>query len=143
MKGDSMKNIRSGVFETNSSSSHSVTVDMSADVLETLTPSTSIIIPSIDFSNYDEGVEIKDAVTKASYAALAALEDTDSGLADMVRRVIEKQTGFSVILPSADFYGHVGNYNSAENTAKMFESDESLRMFIFNPKSTLLLEELQ
>jgi hypothetical protein len=136
-----MKNIRKGVFETNSSSSHSVTVDMASDVLDTLAPSEKIVIPSIDFYWYAEGVEINDTLVKASYAALMAREYSENPeRLEMVIRVIEKHTGFGVILPPEDFCGSVGNHNSDEIVRRIFDSDESLRMFIFNTKSTLTID---
>jgi hypothetical protein len=86
-------------------------------------------------------VEINDTLVKASYAALMAREYSENPeRLEMVIRVIEKHTGFGVILPPEDFCGSVGNHNSDEIVRRIFDSDESLRMFIFNTKSTLTID---
>ena len=134
-----MKNIRRGVFETNSSSCHSVSLDMTADVLDTIPPTTCIVIPAIDFQNC-ECRKYADVLTKASYAAQSALLSDPPEMferIEMFKRVVQKQTGLMVILPQArdcDVQNDCGQQDIEEI---IFKDDEALRMFIFNPKSNV------
>ena len=75
-----MKNIRSNVFETNSSSSHSITISNSNIVLDTILPDKDgiIYLNGGEFGwEYDRHYS---ALTKANYCAIAChYHDNDDG----------------------------------------------------------------
>lgn len=142
------KLIRKGVFETNSSSCHSLSIDNNADVLDTLYPNEegNIILEGGEF-----GCEIKnynDAYTKANYALLIAIRNyfdgdieylNDNVKYQMLKDVIETQTGGKLKLNIEKLSNSYIDHQSSDNN-EMFHNEEHLKMFIFNPKSVLYID---
>lgn len=140
------KLIRKGVFETNSSSCHSLSIDNNADVLDTLYPNENgnIILKGGKFGWEEENYN--DAKTKANYALLIAIgsyfDDNDIEYLEnnvkyqMLKKVIEEQTGGKLELDIKSLSYSYIDHQSSDND-EMFNSEEHLKMFIFNPKSVL------
>lgn len=158
-----MRKIRNGVFETNSSSTHSITL---SEGQIASTPKNQLPLTNLDEcviytgeTNLDAcviytgefGWEIEaynDAPTKAAYALTYALQggnlsiETNKNL-QMLKRVIESgvPVGTKVLfdINTRGGWGVNGNidHQSANVADEIFESDEKLFRFIFDRNSTL------
>lgn len=149
------KFIRKGVFETNSSSTHSL-------VISEGTPETPQKIPVVEvFSDstgkahhncvvltggeFGWGYECyHDAETKANYLAVY-VKNFEPSRKEMFEEVLKKHTGAEEIV--YDFgeefedrnYSYI-DHQSSDVGAKAFESTQYLENFIFNPESYLILD---
>ena len=142
-----MKQIRNSVFETNSSSSHSVNISSTGDIDTTLIPNEAGIL--IIDANTQFGWEQEtyyDAETKAMYAYLQAQYSAKDELIDLVHDVIMKQTGASAVVFLGDIhsswedkmYSYIDHQSAYyESGFEPLESAEKLRNFIFNKSSYL------
>lgn len=143
-----MKQIRPAVFETNSSSSHSISFSTKMDIDTSLVPDESGLLVIGKNCNKQFGWEIEeynDAETKAMYAYIQARYSQNQDHIDMVYDVIIKQTGATEII----FWAEVDEYNSSdwayidhqsayyESGFEPFSSSEQMRDFIFNRNVTL------
>lgn len=136
MKNKTMGNIkkRCGVFETNSSSSHSITIsdENSVELMDIIYPNSVnediIILHGGEFGW--EWEKYNDALTKANYCAQAEIDQP------MLMDVIREQTGYSIAILLND--GYI-DHNSSHVATEAFKSPETLRQFIFNKKSILYL----
>lgn len=126
------KKIRHSVFETNSSSSHSITIsnDNSQDLMDMIYPTDDDIIILTGGEFGWEWEKYNDALTKANYAAQSGYKP------DMLKSVIEEHTGYKTII---ELNGGYIDHNSDHVTAEAFKTNETLRQFIFNKKSMLFL----
>lgn len=142
-----MKQIRNGVFETNSSSSHSVNISSTGDIDVSLIPNRAgvLIIDSVTNFGWEQET-YTDASTKAMYSYLQAQYSKDQNKIDMVHQVIKDQTGAIEVVflgdTNADWDSKLHAYidhQSAyyESGFEPLESKESLRNFIFNTNSVL------
>lgn len=140
-----MKQIRQQVFETNSSSSHSISIIElnDSDLMDnSLIPDKQGIINLYGGEFGWEIEDYNDAQTKASYMAVySALycSDTRDELIQTLKDVITKQTGAKEVnfkFTESDSYI---DHQSCEPGAYdfVFENPEEMRNFIFNPKSIL------
>ena len=122
------KLIRNGVFETNSSSAHSISIadDTKEFVFDTLYPDEngSIIINGDEFGR--DWFKYNDARTKASYAALSL------GLHSVLIDVIKEQTGALEVGLKVD-----EGYIDHQSYGLIPTNKEKLRNFIFNKNSWL------
>jgi len=130
--------IRNGVFETNSSSAHSVSLaGPDKDfVLDTIYPDEngSIILTGGEFGW--EWFKHNDALTKANYAAIANMNNLN-----LIKEVIMEQTGCDkVIFAFSNDYDSPNwsyiDHQSIESETCPSSKDE-LRNFIFNKNSWL------
>lgn len=145
------KVIRIGVFETNSSSTHSVCIANG--------PCEDTIVAQLDGKVHIEvgefGWEVQDywdAASKASYA-LTWCHNRNKYKSDvcarpkhlqMLKEVIEEYTGCDVIFDYFDDefykYGYIDHQSDERDysaLAEAMESKESLKQFIFNKNSLL------
>ena len=127
------KLIRKGVFETNSSSSHSIAI-ASEDkefVLETIYPDQhgTIIVRGEEFGW--EWFKHNDAETKASYAAQQFANDRNA--LDTLEYVIKEQTGAERVI----FEGLDDGYVDHDSVGIVPTSANELKNFIFNRNSWL------
>ena len=141
---------RQAVFETNSSSTHSLSISSgSTDILDTLplNEQGEVVLNGGEF-----GWDVEDytcADIKASYAAIYVSEWSGEKSADhkkVLDTVIKQQTGCSNVV--YDFYTD-WSYDAQEPSYidhqsveggqldYLFEDPEVLRQFIFNPRSVL------
>lgn len=155
-------NIRRAVFETNSSSSHSITIVGGTYRPDRLHAEDGVV--TIYGGKFGWGVEqFNDAATKASYCLVYAhgpeidleldgktgesietrREPTHPELLERLRQVIASETGCEVEFNMRGGYiDHQSNgeYGTPGVCAEAFKTDETLRDFIFNPKSRLLID---
>jgi len=137
-----MRVIRVGVFETNSSSTHSISITGGEYVADTfpLDGGACKVYPG------EFGWEIAthhDSATKASYCLtyVKTLGNAPGGvLAQMLTDVLSEATGCTVefLFSGSAYYewGHI-DHQSDDVCGSAFESKERLRDFIFNPASFL------
>ena len=132
-----MKTIRKNVFETNSSSTHSISISMEDNVLDIMIPSYDGVI-KLDGGQFGRSWDkFNDPNSKASYAALA-----DFSQRSFIEEIIKEHTGAEeVVFNFSDDYGHPNwsyiDHNGEHDIMEMFESKEKMKQFIFNPKSWL------
>lgn len=137
-----MKQIRRGVFETNSSSMHSITIADKEGLYDTLAVQDdgTVVLHSGEFG-WDEET-FTDAATKAAYCWQTVMEN--EGLLKMLKEVILTQTGaiFVTMLPDNDEYWPYGyiDHKSSGIALDAFKSKETLREFIFNTNSELVID---
>lgn len=164
-----MKQVRNGVFETNSSSTHSISIHAgTADTYDTIVPNEKgeIYLDGGEFG-WTGGRQF-DAITKLNYCAVELLSheyDWDSALKRNVKtrdgtqsehwktleRVVLEHTGAKKFVknfhtewvpfgekeptPNHSYIDH----QSSGTAMEAFESEQTLKDFIFGPKSSLLL----
>lgn len=138
------ESIRNGVFETNSSSTHSISIRGGDYKPSEWTPDSD---GNIDVYPGEFGWEYEDyydPMSKASYCLTYAANDGEGGnseLLTMLREVIAETTGaksvtFCKSSCSYNPWGYIDHQSDGVCTPA-FESKESLRDFIFNPASEL------
>lgn len=134
------KQIRQSVFETNSSSTHSITIDYNGKLDETMTPNedNQIILEGGQF-----GWEVEDyneAWYKANYCAVASLWSEKRQ--QMLKEVIMEMTGCTEVIIEASteydspYYSYI-DHQSSDTAGEAFTDKESLKSFIFNSNSFL------
>ena len=131
--------IRKALFETNSSSTHSITIQDKGDF-------TSIKHDGlITLSGGEFGWEWErytDPLTKANYCAVYAKQYGKPEDTEMLKEVMEQQTGAAIEISAQNeeyekpHYSYI-DHQSDNVAAKAFESTESLRSFIFGLNSVL------
>ena len=142
------KQIRQNVFETNSSSTHSISISnvKSDDLMEIVTLDDE---NNIELSGGEFGWEIEkynDFNTKANYLAiLIIMSDSEFGkYKEMFEDVIKTQTGCENIIysmsddynsPNSSYIDHGSEQGIIEEAC---ENSETLRQFLFNSNSWLL-----
>lgn len=142
-----MRTIRENVFETNSSSSHSISLSdpsISNDgMMDTISldKNGDIVLSGGEFGWQWE--KFSDALTKANYCAVYVSLYRDD-LINQLIDVIKDQTGANnVILDISDDYNNTNwsyiDHDSLDVVAAVFGSNDVLRRFIFNKKSILYL----
>jgi hypothetical protein len=125
--------IRTGVFETNSSSTHSISIDESVELLDTLPVDDTGRI-TLTGGEFGWGPsEHTDALTKANYIATDYSYSEDYSI---LTEVIKEQTGCTEVVYDMDKWCYIDHQSSG--TGRELSKDE-LRQFIFNPKSTLYI----
>jgi hypothetical protein len=123
------KIIRSGVFETNSSSSHSISIanESKEFVLDTIYPDQDGVVRLNGGEFGWDWFKSNDALVKANYVAQSYPYNTD-----LLVEVIKEQTGAEdVIIDVEDGYVDHESYGTAPNVK------EELKNFIFNKNSWL------
>lgn len=130
-----MINIRTSVFETNSSSTHSISIASNADgILGTIVPNDEgvIILTGGEFGwAWDK---FNDAITKANYCAVDAAEHAEHS--HMLAEVLAEHTGAKKIVFAIDDGSYI-DHDSTGASGEAFQSPEKLKDFIFNSKSWL------
>lgn len=124
---------RNGVFETNSSSSHSITIVSGDYIVDRLGVSQDGIctIHSGEFGWEQETYQ--DSPTKAAYCATFARNRPEC--LEILRRVVGQELGCTVVFENLDD-GYI-DHQSDDIAEQAFESEKALRDFIFNPASVL------
>lgn len=127
------KLIRNNVFETNSSSSHSVSIadDTKEFVLDTIYPDQDGIIEIYGDEFGWAWFKHNDAQTKASYIA-QQFQYNENAL-DTIREVIMEQTGANDVR----FIGLENGYVDHDSVGILNSDSETIRQFIFNKNSWL------
>lgn len=126
-----MKVTRHAVFETNSSSTHSISIAGDGECSDTLAVEGGICEVWEGEFGWEEET-YNDAATKASYC-LTFAKHNEHHLA-MLRRVIQEHTGADEVRFMGD--GYI-DHQSSDVALEAFASDDTLAAFIFNPHSGL------
>jgi len=132
---------RIGVFETNSSSCHSLVIHSGGELNQRL-PMTAGVC-TIYPGEFGWGPErFTDAPTKASYLYVYAQDKPDK--LEMLRRAIQNQMNAQDVVfvrTESDEWpvGYI-DHQSADRAEKAFELEDSLKRFIFDPKSELIID---
>jgi hypothetical protein len=128
------KLIRTGVFECNSSSSHSIALAGKDKefILDTIYPNQHGII-YVNGGEYGwEWVKYNDAITKLSYAYQSRVDT------ELLKRVVMNQTGATdVIFNEKSLEEGYVDHESTGTANKVCTNDEDARNFIFNKNSWL------
>jgi hypothetical protein len=148
---------RHGVFETNSSSTHSISIHASSDgVYDTLPVNDDGVVHLRGGSFGWEWNRYNDAETKANYCAIDAhsrycekdynetpfSDEVIAARVQMLKEVIMEVTGAKdVVFDFSTEYNRSNwsyiDHQSYGTSFDAFESKEALKEFIFNPKSVL------
>jgi len=137
-----MKQIRKGVFETNSSSTHSIALGLEM-LLDTIKPNADNNIIFLTGGEFGwEWAKYNDALTKANYCAVDQKDNPDR--LNMLKEVIREQTGCErVIIDISNEYKDSNfsyvDHQSAGTSGGYFISKDKLRDFIFNKNSYLFI----
>ena len=126
--------VRKSVFETNISSSHSITIKNGGE-WDNIGPGENgvIIVQGDEFGwGYEE---YNYAYAKASYCATACQYDKYTRT-ELLKKVIEDYTGYPTEIYSDGYIDH----QSSDVADEIFESEENLRNFIFNKASVLIID---
>lgn len=132
-----MKQIRSSVFETNSSSSHSISIySGNSPVLSTITPcSGKIVLEGGRFGwEYDH---FNDPLTKANYCALDCILSEDNENLQMLIDVVKEHTGALEVVINIDLNDSYIDHQSIGVSLGAFESKDLLKRFLFDRRSVL------
>jgi hypothetical protein len=139
-----MINIRSKVFETNSSSTHSISISSVSDgILDTILPNSKGVIILTGGQFGWEVEEYNDALTKANYCAVDCCEQSNDELKLFLIEVIKEHTGAKEVIFNMsnsnfedDNFSYI-DHQSVGTTKYAFENKETLKQFIFNRNSWL------
>lgn len=136
-----MKNIRNSAFETNSSSTHSISIDEKSLVLTSITPDKNGVIYLRGGQFGWEWDRFTDALTKANYCAVDALHSVER--MQMLKEVIMEHTGAKEVViqisteyKDNDDYSYI-DHQSYGTSDTAFASKEQLKNFIFSTESVL------
>jgi len=138
-----MKNIRQNVFETNSSSTHSISIsNKTPGVYDTLELSDDGVLVLNGGEFGWDWKRFHDALTKANYAAVHAYSNDD--LKEMLRKVLREHTGAkAVVFNFSDNFnddkpwGYI-DHDSVGVCNDAFLDEDTLKEWIFNPDSYLI-----
>jgi hypothetical protein len=149
-----MINIRTSVFETNSSSTHSVTIASSGSLKSNLPCKNGVIkIGGDEFGWGPE--EFTDAKTKLSYLITCifsrAIEDKKINWKKVnkdwwikVQKAVEDQTGciLEVIVNPKDIFsvGYIDHQSLYVAEKVLNKTVGKIKRFVFNPKSVLVID---
>ena len=125
--------IRKGVFETNSSSMHSITLADKDGVMERIPLDDDEITLSVDCAyDFQWGLETyTNAMAKIAYCV------ADEVNPEMLEAALKEQTGAKVI----HYFGEGSIDHESYGTAREgLKTIEAIRLFIFNPNSELVID---
>lgn len=135
--------IRKGVFETNSSSCHSVSISNDVSTTSNLDVENGVV--SLDYCEYGwSGPSCRSPYDKACYAATWVRNYGTNEQFDMFLEVIRENTGAVVIeIPEGDdsYYrtGHI-DHQSVDTIESYFSNKKILKSFLFNDKYSVLID---
>lgn len=121
------KLIRAGVFETNSSSTHSITISNDTVLNDTITPDSEGVVRLSGGEFGWDYFDSNEAIVKANYAAQALGDDCENLI-----EVIREQTGAEFVLIDTS-----KGYIDHQSVGLVRDDKEWLRQFIFSKGSYL------
>jgi len=135
-----MNNIRSNVFETNSSSTHSISIDCSSpdEMLQTILPDENGIISLTGGQFGREWKRYNDCLTKANYSAIDCLSYEPEKIQSFIN-IIKNHTGAKDVIIDIDLSVSYIDHGYLRASFDALDNENKLRNFIFNPKSWLYL----
>lgn len=134
--------VRKSIFETNSSSSHSITIETGGSLWDTIAPDIDGVIWIIgdEFGwGYDE---FNDAETKANYAALDFYYCGEEDRLNMLKEVIEDYTGYPVEIDinlDSNYLVYIDHQSIGTACYELY-TKEDIKNFIFNKNSILYID---
>ena len=131
--------VRQGAWETNSSSTHSLSIAKRGQHFEfhmTFFPNKEGILYLHGGSFGWEWAKYNDAHTKANYCATHCGASSPNSARDMLVSVIKKQLKCKEVVFASDDLGYI-DHQSHGTASEAFSSAEKLRRFIFNKNSWL------
>lgn len=140
-----MKQVRTSAFETNSSSSHSITLSDDTEINDFLYVSPDGVCTIFTGEYGWEIREYTDAGTKASYIATYVknygTDESKKKYEEMLFKVVKEVTGakeVEIVGEKDDFYefGHI-DHESVYVPLDVLGNEETLKKFIFDKKSVL------
>lgn len=147
------KLIRKSVFETNSSSCHSISISSADCVYDGITPASD---NKIYLSPGEFGWEIaryNDPISKLTYCWIYAEEwvgDDEEEFHEILNRVVCEHTGADGIVMEKDegnswcangYHGYIDHQSvECRDLDHLFYDEEKLKNFIFNPNSVLMTD---
>jgi len=132
-----MKNFRTSVFETNSSSTHSVSIYAATKGLyDTITPNEEGVI-HLEGDDFGwEWQSYNDSLVKANYAAIFSRKSPV--YRDMLIEVIKDHTGAKeIIFGESGYIDHQSDLSEGGDAEKAFDTPITLKNFLFHPESWL------
>jgi hypothetical protein len=141
-----MNTIRLNCFETNSSSSHSITLGSTRNPrLQNVKVKYSSITPidgaiELGYGEYGWGYEkYSDAQSKADYCAIDFRGD-EKATADLIK-LIKQQTGAQKVIIAGDDGGSI-DHQSIGTAMDIYKEQgvKGIKNFIFNPDSRLIID---
>lgn len=138
-----MINIRKNVFETNSSSSHSISISSRNNLFDYLEQDENGVITLNGGEFGWTGGDFFDAETKANYCAVDCHNDPVK--TKMLIEVIKDHTGCKDVVFNINTDYNSGNWSYIDHQSQgtswdAFTSRDTLKRFIFNPESYLTLD---
>lgn len=138
-----MKTIRRNTFETNSSSTHCVTICNSSETYSPITFDNTVL--EVKPGEYGWEYEFYDDFEdKVSYAYTYAINDGTPEDLELLKEVILENTNIEKIIftQTEDRWYSNGyiDHQSVDEAALIFESKDSLRNFLFNKGSNVLTD---
>lgn len=127
---------RTAIFETNSSSTHSITIADGKFVFDKI-PIEKDGVCRIYGRDFYGSEELFSATSKASYAMVEAYMEKDVTKIEMLKTVIEAVVKVPVEFTYNDEFIERNDGYEGED---IFESAESLMRFIFNPMSGIVMD---
>lgn len=138
-----MITVRRRVFETNSSSVHTLAIAKTDHLNDKLFVDQEGVC-RIFFGEFGWGPDVYyDAASKASYCLTAATEYNHAEQLEMLHDVIKQQTGArTVVFEESCGYNKQGyvDHQSKDVADAAFENADTLRAFIFNKGSILRID---
>lgn len=139
-----MKQIRKSIFETNSSSCHSFTIDFDSGIFDTLFVDSDGWITFIGGEFGWEEETYYDAQTRANYCAVFVelCRCDNPRFKEMFENVIKQMTGakyinYNFTQEYNNNYSYIDHQSLDDIEDFIFENEESLKHFIFGRHSTL------
>jgi hypothetical protein len=146
-----MKVTRNGVFETNSSSTHSLAIDYNSSLMpqpfsDEITDQGYVEVHAGEFGwEVETFTSVWDKLSYVFTSAASGLgEDVDANTVvgnvklDLIREAVRKHTGLEVVFTTSDssFWGHgYIDHQSSDVPDEAFESVDSMSQFLFAPRS--------
>jgi hypothetical protein len=140
-----MINIRTGVFETNSSSSHSFNINVATEgMLESIAPDLNgdideIVLNGGDFSAAE--IIVESALDKANAVAVYCCLTDDDCLMNMLHKVLCEHIGVTRVTININLVGSkLNSWMSKEFAETLYRevyNDQRIKNFIFNKKSII------
>lgn len=138
-----MKKIRNGMFETNSSSSHSIILNKGR-ITDKLNPDKYGILKIYPDEFGWDIMDYTDAYTKASYCLTYAKQAKNKKWENMLRKVLLRHTQAKEVefIQDNNMYpwGYIDHQSGPEEMGActpVFNSESDLANFIFNPECIL------
>lgn len=138
-----MQTIRTSMFETNSSSSHSITMNAQFSPIDTIFPTDGKIIIDGYFEFQDEGDSWNDPISKIVYFYLDNIdEDFDTGKTLQTEKTklliecIKEHTGAKEVEFNFDKNSYADDYG----VTGFLNTKEQIINFIFNPECCVTVD---